>query len=369
MSAKLGTMGTNIIDGAGNPVRLISTNTDHNEYSKGYFTTEDVVRMQSHGGNCVELNGLRVARMMPSRGNIDPTYLTNLDGYLNTCENARQYVIFTFDDMSYETWDSTMPNWMLDGHGYGSAPYSEDTVDSALLDFYDTNITKQNDNRQSYIDMWVYLANRYRDKQYVMFGIANEPFSHCDRFITARGGSTYSAHLGVTYASFMSQLIDAVHAVSNNLIFIDRPYCWYLSDIQPIFRDGIVWEDHAYVNVDTPADITRWKNEVNLRISRFMGNFAKPFYLGEYGPYPTNMTGWQNVFSQQVAFLQNSPLSGYAWHSWGVLNSEVYGETTSGFSASDSETLLNIVYSLVKKKYIFAQWGDGIIDNPRTVIV
>lgn len=333
-SQKLQTSGTNIIDWDGNPKTLVSVNMDHNEYNKGYFTADDVARMQAHGGNCLELNGFRVGYMMPSRGSIDSSYLAKLDGYVNICENAGMYMIFTFDDMSYTTWGSGMPNWMLDGHGYGTAPYSEATVNQALLDFFDTDNPLHNDNRQSFIDLWVSLATRYKDKQYVMFGIMNEPFSHCP--ITSR---TQSQHMGVAYARYMERVVDAIHAVADNLIFIDFPYVWYLADVQPVNREGIVWEDHLYVNADTPADIASWKSGIDAMAARFAGDFGKPFYLGEYGPFPTNMAGWLNVFTQLAAYLQGR-VAGRAWHEWGALAGEFYNE----FSVADSETLLSTVY-------------------------
>jgi hypothetical protein len=343
-SHRLQTSGINIIDAGGNPKTLVSVNMDHNEYNHGYFTAEDVARMQTHGGNCLELNGFRVGYMMPSRGSIDSSYLAKLDGYVGICENAKMYMIFTFDDMSYATWGSGMPNWMLDGHGYGTAPYSEATVNQALLDFFDTDNPLHNDNRQSFIDLWVSLANRYKDKQYVMFGIMNEPFSHCDTYIDQRGGDTYSAHLGVCYATYMTQMVDAIHNVANNLIFLDRPYVWYLNHVQPVNRQGIVWEDHLYVNADTPAEIASWKSGVDARIARFAGGFGKPFYLGEYGPFPISITGWQDAFTQQVAYLKGK-VAGYAWHDWGSLYGEYYTTEGIGLSQSDSEILLSIVYS------------------------
>jgi hypothetical protein len=333
-SHRLQTSGINIIDAGGNPKTLISVNMDHNEYNHGYFTAEDVALMQTHGGNCLELNGFRVGYMMPSRGSIDSAYLAKLDGYVDICENAKMYMIFTFDDMSYATWGSGMPNWMLDGHGYGTAPYSEATVNQALLDFFDTDNTLHNDNRQSFIDLWVFLASRYKDKQYVMFGIMNEPFSHCP--ITSR---TQSQHMGVTYAHYMEQMVDAIHAVADNLIFIDFPYVWYVSDVQPVNREGIVWEDHLYVNTNTPADIASWKSGIDAMVARFAGDFGKPFYLGEYGPFPTNLTGWLNVFTQLTTYLQGK-MAGHAWHEWGALAGEFYNE----FSVADSETLLSTVY-------------------------
>lgn len=362
MAGKLRANGTNITDESGNIVKLLSVNMDHNEYIYGFLGTDDFTRMKLHGGNCFEINGMRVRRMMPTRGNIDPTYLSKLDNIVNLAEAAQMHMIFTFDDMSYEVWDSTIPDWMLNGHGYGNPPYSEATYNQAVLDFWDTTKTIHNDNRQSFADMWAYLANRYKDKQYIMFGIMNEPFSHTD--INANGGATYSHRMGYSYATVIEQIVDAMHAVSDNLIFVDRPYVWYYSDVQPVNRAGIVWEDHRYV--DPPggvAQIASWKSGVDGMIARFMVDFGKPFYLGEYGPFPTNMTGWLDVFTQQTNYLQGK-MAGRAWHQWGALNGEYYNT----FTLAESESLLNAVYSTGGTvKYVFQQWQDGSKDNPKTI--
>jgi aryl-phospho-beta-D-glucosidase BglC (GH1 family) len=200
-----------------------------------------------------------------------------------------------------------------------------------------------NDNRQSFIDLWVFLANRYKDKQYVMFGIMNEPFSHCT--ITSRA---QSQHMGYTYATYMAQVVDAIHnAGATNLIFIDKPYTWADSgdinpvDVQPVNRDGIVWEDHYYVDTDTTAQINLWKARLDAGIAKFTVQFGKPFYIGEYGPFPTNLAGWLDVLTQLTAYLQGK-VAGRAWHEWGALAGEYYNE----FSVADSETLLSTVYPI-----------------------
>lgn len=65
MAGKLRANGTNITDESGNIVKLLSVNMDHNEYIYGFLGTDDFTRMKLHGGNCFEINGMRVRRMMP----------------------------------------------------------------------------------------------------------------------------------------------------------------------------------------------------------------------------------------------------------------------------------------------------------------
>jgi hypothetical protein len=291
--------------------------------------------MQSHGGNCLEIHTLRLGYLEPSRGAYDSSYIQKLDGYVNLCELARIYCIINIEDLSYTTWNSGMPNWMLDSHGYGTAPYPEVTINQACIDFWDLDNSLHNDNRQSFIDLWTYLANRYKSNQYILFSIMNEPISHLT--LSSR---TQSQHLGITYARYMEQIIDAIRTVSDNVIVIDKPYLWYIADVQPVNRNNIIWEDHYYMNADTTTEYNTWKGYVDEGRTKFMSSFGKPLYVGEYGPNPTNMVGWQSIFTQEISYLKGK-VCGSAWHTWGVLS----GETYSQFTAQDSEILLTTIYS------------------------
>lgn len=358
MAGKLRASGIHVTDAQGNILTLVGATVDHNEWSKEYFDASDVARMQAHGGNILEIHQTRLGYLKPTRDTVDTTYLAKIDAVATACENAGMYYLINVEDLSWTSWNSGMPDWMLDDHGYGTAPYSETTVNQACLDFWDTDNPLHSDNRQSFIDLWKYLANHFKDKQYVVFSIMNEPISHCP--ISSR---TQSQHLGVTYALFMGQIIDAIQAITDTLIAVDKPYLWYMSDIQPVDRNGIMWEDHYYVTLGVTFD--QWKAYVDAAIALFMGSYNKPLNIGEYGSYPIDMTGWQTIFQQQVAYLIGKvPIR--QWHTWGAL----YGESGANFNPQDSETLLSIVYpQKAQSRYMFAHWQDGDTNPTKTVVV
>ncbi len=336
---RLRASGTTIIDGFGNKVVLVGTQIDWNEYSKGWFSIEDLQRMKSYGGNCIEIHVLRFKELMPERNVSNETYfVNNLDEWVSWCEQTQIYYIINLRNFKWSSWGELgMPDWMLEGHGYGSPPYSEATVDQARIDFWDIDNPLHDDNRQSFILLWSFIANRYKNNQYALFGIMNEPL--CQVSLDA----TQASHLATTYSRFMEQVVDAIRSVgAEQLIFIDRPYCtvggWY-NNLQPVNRNNIVWEDHLYVTPD--VDLDEWKWIINNgMIKRFVTDFQKPLYIGEYSPYPINMTDWRNILAEQVAFLKSSEVAGYSWHAWGFLEGEYYDY----LNQEESDYVLQTIY-------------------------
>ncbi len=326
--------GTNIVNSAGTTVYLFGATLDHNEWSKEFFTNEDIDRLKEYGANIVEIHQARLARLKPTRDTFNETYLRLIDNVANRCEAAKVYYIINIEDLSYTIWASGMPDWMLDGHGYGAAPYSETIVKQACLDFWDLSNPLHDDNRKAFVDLWVYLAIRY-NKPHALYSIVNEPISH----IPLGTGTESSESIGRSYAQFMTEVIDAIHKVSSNLIVVDRPYLWYQGDIQPISREGIIWEDHAYVNEAGEFEINTWKAYVDNSKDLFMKDFGKPLCIGEFGPLPVDMPSWDTVLRLQVEHI-NRQVAIRDYNTWGVLN----GESNQRFSYEQSEQLLTILF-------------------------
>lgn len=341
---RLSVSGNTIVDGFGNKVTLVATQIDHNEYSKGWFSIEDLQTIKSYGGNCVEIHILRFRKMMPKRNVIDEAYfVNNLDKWVSWCEQMQIYHIINLQNFKWTSYGSGMPDWMLDGHGYGSPPYSEETVNQGFIDFLDVENPLHDDNRQSFINLWKFIANRYKNNQYALFSIMNEPL--CGVYLN----SAQASHLGITYSKFMEEVVDAIRSVgADHLVFIDAPYVCatdpYYDNIKPVNRANIVWEDHIYV---TPhLDFVEWQWRMDRYIIRkFVIDFQKPLYMGEYGPYPINMTDWRNILAQQVDFLKSSTVAGYSWHTWGYLEGEYYDKVYNFLSQEESEYILQTIFS------------------------
>lgn len=341
---RLRASGTTIINGFGNKVILVGSQITWNEYSKGWFSIEDLQTMKSYGGNIVEISTLRFKDLVPERNVIDETYfVNNLDKWISWAEQMKIYVLIDLRNFKWTSFfGAGMPDWMLSGHDYGSPPYDENTNDQAVRDFWDIDNPLHNDNRHSFINLWKFIANRYKDNQYVLFGIVNEPLCLVPL------DSTQASHLGTTYSRFMEQVVDAIRSVgAEQLIFIDRPYVtgvehWY-DNLQPVNRPNIVWEDHAYVGPD--FNIDQWKERINGQmIRKFARDFQKPFFVGEYSPYPINISDWRNILAEQVAFLKSLDIAGYVWHTWGFLEGEYYDYEINYLTQEESNYILQTIY-------------------------
>jgi hypothetical protein len=139
----------------------------------------------------------------------------------------------------------------------------------------------------------------------------------------------------------MERIVDAIRSVgAQQLVFINKPYLWdsqWRMTVKPVNRANIVWEDHAYVSTP-PYDFTNWKSYINQYVQKFVVEFNKPLFIGEYGfdlmsvirtDYPTN---WKTILADLVAYLDSLPLAGRQWHQWGYIDGEYYDFAAPAFS-------------------------------------
>jgi len=345
-------------------IRLVSTQIDKNERRKKYgsaadaapgeqtwFTIDDVRRLKEAGANCLELHAIRVGELMPERNVIDEAYFTDwLDKWVSWCESYGLYYIINIrgfrgrDD--YERVPPTFPDWLWKDLGY-SAPTTQELADIIIRDFFDVDVTRQDVNREAWINAWKFIAERYKNNTYALFGLMNEPLAG----VTGLTSSS-AVHLGESYSQFMEAAIDGVRSMgAKQSIFVDRPYVWYVSNVQPVNRDNIVWEDHLYVGEG--FDIASWKNAMDAKVQRFVYDFGKPLFIGEYGIDPYSLvkeeplkSTWKDILAEQTAFLDSKPVVGKQWHQWGALEGEYYDFVYDWFTAEDSQYIVDTVFKL-----------------------
>jgi hypothetical protein len=336
--------GTIVRSPSGQEVVLVGTQIDYNVLNRDiWFNVDDVQKMRAYGGSILELHGLLFKDMMPQRGVIDQNWINRLDKWVSWCENAQLYCIITFGSFDYRPWGSVAPVWFLDGHY--SHPWNETTWNRASIDFWDVDNPLQEDNRQAVLTGFRFVAGRYKNDKYVLFGLFNEPFGLND--LVNQGNAE---HLSITYARFVERIIDTIRSTgANQLIFVDRPYCWsYTSHFEPVNRDGIVWEDHLYVTQD--FDISQWKPTLNEFVQRYVYDFQKPFYVGEYGFINSaqmvmpDFPNWKQVLQEEVNFLKTLPVCGYSWHEYPFLAGEYYDYVYNSFDAAESEYIFRTIY-------------------------
>lgn len=317
----LTTSGIHILDGDSNVFYLLGAAADFNEWYNGYFTLTDVTAIKAAGGNCVEMHMNHVELLMPTSDTISTSYVTTyIDAMVDLVTGQGLYCIINLADMGVGSYNY-MPDWMLDGHGYGTAPYDAATRRTALKDFYDLTVSTQDDNRASWVSIWSYLADRYKTNPYVIFSLVNEPMNS-----SLSWGEGERATWGGYYATFMETTIDAIRtAGANNLVFVDKPYCasdW--TDITDVDKTNVVWEDHVYIEDD--HEYAWWTSFVDDMVARYVTTFGKPLFIGEYATIPLNRTNWATDNAAMATYLDDVDVfCGRSFHSWGML----YGEYDS----------------------------------------
>jgi len=335
--------GTELRDPSGQEVTLVGTQIDYNTLDRDiWFGADDVQKIKSYGGVVLELHILLFKDMMPQRGVLDQNWINRLDEWVSWCEQEQIYCIISFGNFEYKSWGRETPDWFLEGKY--PTPWDKNLTNQASIDFWDIDNPLQDDNRQNLVDAFKFLANRYKNNRYVLFGLINEPFAGNDLV-----NDQNAEHLSVAYARFVERITDAIRSTgAKQLIFVDKPYCWfYTSHFEPVNRDGIVWEDHLYVS--TSDGIDEWKAQMNQYVQTYVYDFHKPFYVGEYGIYPfeeyqNQLSNWRTTLAEQVAFMKTLPVCGYSWHEYPLLEGEYYDYVANILNADDSQYILTTIF-------------------------
>jgi hypothetical protein len=335
--------GTKLRAPSGKEVVLVGTMVDYNELNPDiWFGLDDVQRMKSYGGNALELLGLWFKDMMPQRGVIDQNWVNRLDMWVSWCEQAQMYCDINFGNFEYKSWGPEAPTWFLEGKY--SLPWSKDTWNQASIDFWDVDNPLQEDNRQAVLAGFQFLANRYKNDKYVLFGLFDEPFAG-NNLIDEQNAE----HLSITYASFVERIVDTIRSAgAGQLVFVNKPYVWYYTyHFEPVNRDGIVWDDHGYVS--TNLNISQWETLFNKYVQTYVYTLKKPFIVGGYGVYPfseynSTLSDWRTTLKQQVTFLKSLPICGYLWFMYPWLEGQYYDYVYNYLTKDDSDYILQTIY-------------------------
>jgi len=349
-------------DGLGNRVRLKGIQVCWNERVKKYgttsmasspdeswFTIDDVKRMKEAGANYVEIHTNGVPDLMPTKNVPSEAYFTTwVDKWVSWCEQYQLYTIINIRGFcAYEPWaiSLSLPTWLWEGY---STPTTKAEYDAIIRDFFDLDVAKQNSNREAFMNLWKFIANRYKNDPYVMFGIMNEPFNSVDI-----PDDEIAIHLGQTYSTFMEQMVDGIRGTgATQIVVLDEPFLWVSEGdltVNPVNRDNIVWEAHEYVAPWSPT-LDSWKESINGDVQKFVNEFKKPLLIGEYGFDPitiirtTYSTTWRTILSNQVAYLDSLQLAGRQWHAWDYLYGEYCDfDGTSDFTSEESIWIIQTV--------------------------
>jgi hypothetical protein len=337
--------GTKLRSPSGEEVILVGAQCNYDILRKDiWFTIDDIKKMKSYGAVVVELHILIFRFFMPQRGVIDQNFVDQLDKWVSWCEQQQMYYLISFGNFEYKTWGQEMPIWFLEGKYPQPWWMDKNAINQASIDFWDVDNPLQEDSRQAVLEGFRFIANRYKNSKYALFGLINEPF--CTNHLV---NSTNAKHLNIAYARFVERIVDAIRSTgAKQLIFVDKPYSsFYAGNFEPVNRDGIVWEDHLYLTAESGID--QWKTDLNKFVQRYVYTLNKPFYLGEYAPYPysaykNTLSAWRTILKEQVTFLKTLPVCGYQWHEWPYLEGEYYDYLYDYLTKEDSDYILTTIY-------------------------
>jgi hypothetical protein len=306
---------------------------------ESYFSLDDVKRMKQAGANYIELNGLPLPDLMRERNVPNESYFTNwVDVWVDWCTQTKMYCTLNIPSPD-DRWDwayyQTIPSWLWAGISDPPSPAKKAACDATIVDFFDLDVAKQDANRAAFINLWKYIADRYKDNPYVMYGILNEPFAGVDVKDAA-------LHLSHSYSTFMEQVVDGIRSTgSKQNVIIDRPFLWSSRDgaqiVDAVDREGIIWEAHEYVNVAVTPTFPYFMGQMDEIVRQFVTEFKKPLMIGEYGIDPltdirtTYASNWREILASEVAYLDSKPLVGRQYVNW----DEMYGEIMSDSGSSD----------------------------------
>lgn len=335
-----------------------------------WFKNDDYVRLKNAEANCIELQCFRIGDFIPN-GVVDAQteafcnnwlgHQDDIRGYANWSRASGIYSVINVGAFGWygfpnPSWAMPQfPAWMWRN---ANPPYPEPASEADYVqiraDWFNLNVSRQNPNRQAFIDAWAFIANKYKGNPYIIFNLLNEPTA------TAYYDAN-NPQYGQSYSQIMTSAIDAIRATgAENLIFVDRPYMydanWNLC-IYPIDRD-IVWEDHTYMGDDHclsvatgEQTIEKWEETVDNMVQMYHYGVSlpnhygtlnappspeftvytqthpKPFHVGEYGIDPPSDCrnyfydgsplynfNWKTILSRMVAKLDSSPTVGRLWY-------------------------------------------------------
>lgn len=369
--------GLDLVDDYGEKVYLQGITVDGNERRRldgstatasdpgeSWFKESDVTRLKGLGCNLIDLIQIRVPRLMSSMGTINIDYFTTwLDPWVDWCERNGIYCMPSVG--SFRNYKSSlvnygpymMPRWLWEDlypENWWLEPNVMEIQADIIHRFYDSAYTDQEPKRQAWLDIMAYLADRYKYSPNVIFSTSNEPMHFTYDYMT----DAYADYMGGEYSKLMTRAIDAMRgAGAEQAIFIDRPYLkTYVSHVKPIDRPNMVWESHAYVSRSS-VNLEGWKNIIDRFIQKFIYEFGKPYYQGEYGidppTYKNQLVNWRATLAGEVSYLDSFPLCGRTWHSYGQLQGEYYDwyyETYEGvdwYTEEESQFILDTVFKYI----------------------
>lgn len=192
----LRTNGLQLVDASGKPFRLRGTMMGLNEKWYGidsiptnwtgatspensWFKLDDYQRLKSAGANCIELQCFRLGDFIPNKiidQATEQQCAVWVDKYAQWSAENGIYSIIDIAGLGWwgfpnPAWAAPQfPSWLWErADPPYPAPASVGDYETIRRDWFDVTVARQESNRQAYINLWGFLANRYKNNPYVLF--------------------------------------------------------------------------------------------------------------------------------------------------------------------------------------------------------
>ncbi len=308
---------------------------EESEWYGGYVTEADFQVLQQHNCGIVRLHAIRLYQIMPSDGTIDQNFFINtIDKFVALAKKYGMNITLDIGDWNTgsQFGGGGFPTWMTAGFA---------TAADFQKAFWDLTNPACDHQRQMFIQVWHFIADRYKAETHVGFSIYNEPLNvankHFEINIHGLSDAAFSNYIGTQYSLFMEQISDAIRGAGASIqpVIVNSPFVFYLTDQKKINRSNVYWDVHLYYDVNT--NYVAWTKLFDDR-QNYFASLGMPMIMGEWGIYDWvyfNTIDYKAVLTQLLNYIKSKGLDFVTWLG--------YGAFRTNLTAIQKDEVLNIV--------------------------
>lgn len=325
------------------------------DYTQAWFTEADLIELKEAGVTHIEFYGLWWKHLVdPTTGepNID-RFKKWVDPFIGYCmKNDMPFSISLapIRQTNLQHGPFHIPDFVWKDAGYSTGwwltPNAHGIQAKIIFKFFRSLDPVWENTRQKWFKLLAFIADRYQNAKMRSLKPTIEPIHHTSEYQT----EIISKAVGVGYSRTMERAIDAIRVANPSLtVIVDRPYLLSFDHIQPVNRANIVWCAHAYYSYWT-QNMDLWKARIKSYIDKFVIEFGRPLYIGEYGHDPSGyyQTLSENEIktsiSEMINYMSSQPITGCSFFTWGRLNQKGWSSfNDTWYNPTESAHILKTV--------------------------
>jgi endoglycosylceramidase len=303
---------TQIVDAKGQPVLFRGVN--YAGYGYDAVDATIILHSESVYQGLAQL-GFNVVRLPIVWANFEPTPGTFSDTFLRNYVDqdvqwAKKYGVYIVLDMHQVSWAARFggngaPTWAVQQY-----PQTKDGKYAAIVNFW-SNATLQG----HLINIWTNIASHYANEPTIAgYDIFNEPYVIDNDYVN-----------GAYINSFQVNAANSIRSVDpNHIVFIEPANM----DVSDVGITNMVWSPHFYPcsfdSTYSSSSLPVLQSEMTSDYNKFVVQFSKPMWIGEYGAFMTDGTD-ATWFHDAVALIKQYQAGSSWWAYYGPAGS--YGKT------------------------------------------